>query len=50
VRLNLELENYRNRSKVCGEHEKIINKLEGEKYKLEVDLDLVRRLLKERED
>jgi hypothetical protein len=46
----LELENYKNRSKVCNEHEKIIGKLEGERYKLEVEVDMLRRLLKERED
>jgi hypothetical protein len=50
VRLSLELENYKGRSKTCGEHEKIINKLEGDKYRLEVDLDMVRKLLREREE
>lgn len=49
MQLKIELENYKNVAKTCGNHEKIINKLEGDKYKLEVDLNLLKRLLDEKD-
>lgn len=45
MQLKVELENYKNVSKTCNGHEKTINKLEADKYKLEVDLNLLKRLL-----
>lgn len=50
VRMGLELENYKGRSKTCNEHDKIIAKLEAEKYRIEVDADMLAKLLKEREE
>lgn len=50
VRLNLELEAYAGRTRVSHDQEKLITKLEGDNYRLEVDLGMVRKLLKERED
>ena len=47
--MNLELENYKGRSRTCNEHEKIISQLEKDKYRLEVDVDLLNKLLKERD-
>ena len=49
IRLKLELEAYVGRTKLNTENDKTIAKLEGEKYRLEVDLGLFKRLLSERE-
>lgn len=50
MQMKIELENYKNMEKTNGNYDKIINKLEGDKYKLEVDLNLVKRLLAEKEN
>jgi hypothetical protein len=37
-------------SKTCGNHEKMINKLENYKYKLEIDVNLYKKLLEDKDN
>lgn len=37
-------------AKSCNEHDKIISKLEGDKYKLGIELELAMRRLQEKEE
>ena len=50
MRFSLELENYKNKTKFGNDQDKNIAKLQAENYRLSVDLDLVKRLMKERDD
>jgi hypothetical protein len=43
VRLGLELAHLSRRDLACQEHEKTISRLEGEKYRLEVENEALRR-------
>jgi hypothetical protein len=37
----------RKRNRECGDHDKLINKLEGDKYKLEKEVEILKKELKD---